>query len=145
MDYYKDPDADRDSMIKKALLVPETMKANTLFNKMRERGEYFAVVIDEYGGMTGIATLRDIMETLLGELSEEEGVQRPKDIENVEEGKWIIQGYADLEDVEEEIKTDMPIDVYDTFSGFVCGILGRIPEEGRILCMQVEGLQHNCT
>ena len=40
MDYYKDPDADRDSMIKKALLVPETMKANTLFNKMRERGEY---------------------------------------------------------------------------------------------------------
>ena len=63
------------------------------------------------------------METLLGELSEEEGVQRPKDIENVEEGKWIIQGYADLEDVEEEIKTDMPIDVYDTFSGFVCGIL----------------------
>ena len=130
MDYYKDPDADRDSMIKKALLVPDTMKANTIFNNMRERREYFAVVIDEYGGMTGIATLRDIMETLLGELSEEEGVQRPKDIENVEEGKWIIQGYADLEDVEEEIKTDMPIDVYDTFSGFVCGILGRIPEEG---------------
>lgn len=130
MDYYNDPDASIESMMKKALLVPETMKANTLFGKMKEKGEDFAVVIDEYGGMTGIATLRDILEALLGELNEEEGAQRPKDMEAVGEGKWIIQGFADLEDVEEELKTDMPVDMYDTFSGFVCGLLGRIPEEG---------------
>lgn len=48
------------------------MKANALFARMREKREYFAVVIDEYGGMTGIATLHDIMETLLGDLTSEE-------------------------------------------------------------------------
>ncbi len=130
MDYYKDPSADRSGMIRKALLVPETMKANTLFGKMKEKGEYFAVVIDEYGGMTGIATLRDIMETLLGEMAEEEDVSRPKDIEKLGEGIWVIRGNADLEDVEEAIDETMPVDVYDTFNGFVCGVLGRIPEEG---------------
>lgn len=130
MDYYNEPLADRNTMIKKAVLVPETMKANSLFEKMREKGEYFAVVIDEYGGMTGIVTLRDIMETILGELTEEEdGNKKPKDIESLSENRWLIQGYADLEDVSEVLKAEMPVDIYDTFNGFVCGILGRIPEE----------------
>ena len=131
MDYYNEPLADRKTMIKKAVLVPETMKANSLFEKMREKGEYFAVVIDEYGGMTGIATLRDIMETILGELSEEEeGAKKPKDIESLSENRWVIQGCADLKDVSEALKEEMPIDIYDIFNGFICGILGRIPEEG---------------
>ena len=118
------------NVVKKALLVPESMKANTLFSRMREKREYFAVVIDEYGGMTGIATLHDIMETLLGDLTSEEDPPKPEDIIELSENCWEIQGGADLEDVDELVDADMPVDVYDTFSGFVCGVLGRIPEEG---------------
>ena len=118
------------TVVKKPLLVPESMKANVLFGRMREKREYFAVVIDEYGGMTGIATLHDIMETLLGDLSTEEEQPKPEDIIQLGDGCWEIQGYADLEDVDELVEGTLPTDIYDTFSGFVCGVLGRIPEEG---------------
>ena len=112
------------------MLVPESMKANSLFRKMQENREYFAVVIDEYGGMSGIVTLHDIMEALLGDLSEKESPIKPEEIEKLSEDKFVIQGSADLEDVAEALDIEMPIDVYDTFSGFICGVLGRIPEEG---------------
>ena len=119
-----------DNIVEKAMLVPESMKANSLFRKMQESREYFAVVIDEYGGMSGIVTLHDIMEALLGDLSEKESPVKPEEIEKLAEGKFRIQGCADLEDVAEALELDLPTDVYDTFSGFICGILGRIPEEG---------------
>ena len=54
----------------------------------------------------------------------------PEEIEKLSEDKFVIQGSADLEDVAEALDIEMPIDVYDTFSGFICGVLGRIPEEG---------------
>ncbi len=119
-----------DNIVEKAMLVPESMKANSLFRKMQESREYFAVVIDEYGGMSGIVTLHDIMEALLGDLSEKESPVKPEEIEKLTEGKFRIQGYADLEDVSEALEMELPTNVYDTFSGFICGIIGRIPEEG---------------
>lgn len=133
-DYFMHPAGDKqqvvDNTVEKAMLVPESMKANSLFRKMQENREYFAVVIDEYGGMSGIVTLHDIMEALLGDLSEKESPIKPEEIEKLSEDKFVIQGSADLEDVAEALDIEMPIDVYDTFSGFICGVLGRIPEEG---------------
>ena len=133
-DYFMHPAGDKqqvvDNTVEKAMLVPESMKANSLFRKMQENREYFAVVIDESGGMSGIVTLHDIMEALLGDLSEKESPIKPEEIEKLSEDKFVIQGSADLEDVAEALDIEMPIDVYDTFSGFICGVLGRIPEEG---------------
>lgn len=133
-DYLMHPAGDKQQVVnntvEKAMLVPESMKANSLFRKMQENREYFAVVIDEYGGMSGIVTLHDIMEALLGDLSEKESPIKPEEIEKISEDKFVIQGSADLEDVAEALDIEMPIDVYDTFSGFICGVLGRIPEEG---------------
>jgi len=125
-----------ENIVEKAMLIPESMKANSLFRKMQENREYFAVVIDEYGGMSGIVTLHDIMETLLGDLSEKESPLKPEEIEKIDENSFKIQGCADLEDVSETLGIKMPTDVYDTFSGFICGVIGRIPEEGEAFqCM----------
>lgn len=133
-DYFMRPLNDQkqiiETVVDKAMLIPESMKANSLFRKMQENREYFAVVIDEYGGMSGIVTLHDIMETLLGDLSEKESPAKPEEIEKLSDTEFQIQGYADLEDVAEAVNMEMPTDIYDTFSGFICGILGRIPEEG---------------
>ena len=63
-------------------------------------------------------------------LTSEEEPPKPEDIIELSENCWEIQGGADLEDVDELVDANMPVDVYDTFSGFVCGVLGRIPEEG---------------
>ena len=111
------------------MFVPESMKANTLFNKMRENKEHFAVVLDEYGGLSGIITIYDIFEIIFGDFDTEE-TEKLDEIETLEDGSWLIGGSADLEDVAETIKRTMPVDTYDTFSGFICGVIGRIPEEG---------------
>ena len=106
------------------------MKANLLFRQMKEKRIYFAVILDEYGGMSGIITLHDLMETLVGELEDCEESEHPKELEQIGENRWVIQGYADLEDVAKEIKHSFPVEEYDTFSGYVCGVIGRVPDDG---------------
>ena len=126
--------------LEKPFFVPETMKANTLFQKMREKRVYFAVLVDEYGGVSGIITLHDLIESLVGDLYEQDEAEEPEDIVKIGENQWKIQGSADVEDVEEELKIEIAEDDYDTFGGFVCGVIDRIPEDGE--CFHVK--QKSC-
>lgn len=128
-----------ENAVDKAYFIPESMRANVLFKNMRNSGIYFAVVIDEYGGLSGIVSLHDLMETLVGDLSDMETERKPDDIEQVDERHWKIYGCADLEDVSEDLGIELPIDTYDTFGGFLCGELGRIPEEGEVFEVALEG------
>lgn len=133
-DYYRLPDRSRENVMEcavdQAFFIPETMKANVLFGKMKQTRRYFAVVIDEYGGLSGIITLHDLMEVLVGDLDDIEEPIRPKEIEVIGEGNFRIQGSTSLNEVEEELKVTLPTEDYDTFSGFICGMIGRIPNDG---------------
>ena len=126
-DYFRLQNKSRENVLEQAVdqafFVPEMMKANVLFKKMKQSRSYFAVSIDEYGGVSGIITLHDLVESLVGELEEKEEPIKPKDIEKVSEGIWKIQGFADLDDVSEELGVKLPTDTYDTFSGFVCSVI----------------------
>lgn len=141
--------------VKKACFIPESMKANVLFRNMRTKGFYFAVVIDEYGGLSGIVTLHDLMEALVGDLWEEEETPKPEAIRQVDEDKWLIWGWADIDDVSEALRIPLPADHCDTFGGFICGVLDEIPEDGaeplveteelRIKVHSVQGHRIGCT
>lgn len=126
--------------VKKACLIPESMKANVLFRNMRTRGFYFAVVIDEYGGLSGIVTLRDLMEALVGDLREEEESPRPEDIAQLDENRWVICGGADIDDVSRALGVPLPSDSCDTFGGYICGVLDEIPEDGAAPLVETEEL-----
>ena len=144
-DYFRLSDRSKDNIMKnavdKAFFVPEGMKANVLFRQMKEYRIYFAVIIDEYGGMSGIITLHDLMESLVGDLNEKEDPVLPEDIEKVSEDTWRIQGCADLEEVGEKLGREMPTDDFETFSGFVCGMIGRIPKDGESFTWEGDGLK----
>lgn len=133
-DYFRMEDKSKDNLMKKAvsepIFVPETMTANVLFRKMKEARDYFAVILDEYGALSGIITLHDLVESLVGELTEDEDEDRTEDIEQLDEKVWKIQGYAMLDDVSEELGVELPLDDYDTFSGYICDIIDRIPSDG---------------
>lgn len=119
-----------ENAVEKVFFVPETIKANVLFRKMRQLRQYFVVVIDEYGGLSGIVTLHDLTEVLVGDLIEPyEGVKE-KEIEKTGEGLWHIKGSADLEEVAERLCIHLPLGKYDTFNGFVCGLIDRVPSDG---------------
>lgn len=143
-DYFRMEDRSRDALLAKAadqaFFVPETMKANILFRKMKENRTYFAVILDEYGGLCGIATLHDLMESLVGDLSDPEEPWKPEDIEIIGEKEWRIQGVTLLDDVSDTLKLQLPVDTYDTFGGFVCGIINRIPDDGETFSCETEDL-----
>jgi len=88
------------------------------------------VVLDEYGGMSGIVTISDLLEQLVGDLENEISEVEPPQIEELDSHRWIISGAAPLDEVAESIGIPLPCDEYDTFSGMVFGMLGKVPKDG---------------
>lgn len=148
-DYFRLEDRSRDNIlahaVEKAYFVPESMKANTLFQSMKEKRIYFAVLVDEYGGVSGLITLHDLIESLVGDLYDADEEEEPEDIVRLEDGQWLIQGGADVEDVAEELKVELPAQDYDTFGGYICSVIDRIPEDGESFICDTEDLEIRVT
>ena len=119
--------------IRPAYFVPESIHADVLFKQMKKTHNYFAVVLDEYGGMTGIVTMNDLLEQIVGDLDEEPTPEEEEpEIEKLDSKTWKIQGGADLEEVAEALNVDLPVDEYDTFGGYIFGNYGTIPDDGSV-------------
>ena len=119
--------------IRPAYFVPESIHADVLFKQMKKTHNYFAVVLDEYGGMTGIVTMNDLLEQIVGDLDEEPTPEEEEpEIEKLDSKTWKIQGGADLEEVAEALNVELPVDEYDTFGGYIFGNYGTIPDDGTV-------------
>ena len=134
-DYFRLKDKSRKNVLENALrqpyFVPETVRTDVLFDNMKRSRKHFAVVLDEYGGMSGIITMKDLLEQLVGDLENDESVPREQPlIERIDSQTWRIKGTAPLEMVAEQLKVTLPEDDYDTFGGMVFGLLGAVPDDG---------------
>ena len=122
----------REQAVMPPVFISETMQADDLFYRMKNTREYFAVVFDEYGGMNGIVTLHDLLELLVGDLNEK--WDKPEyEIKNISENVWEITGLAPFDEVEETLNLKVPeedTEDYETFGGYVCEMLGTLPEDG---------------
>lgn len=116
--------------------VAENTSAEELLRKMKQRRTYLAIVLDEYGGVTGLVTLHDIVEELFGDMLEEDQ-KKQADIVLLPKGVWRINGEADLEDVSKALGMKLELDDFETFSGYILGSLGYIPEDGSQLEAQI--------
>ncbi|MBQ9139604.1 MAG: HlyC/CorC family transporter [Ruminococcus sp.] len=144
-DYFRLEDKSRENIMKNAVREPyfvhETMKADVLFAQMKKRGaHHFAVVVDEYGGMTGIITVTDLVEELVGEFDDDEMNTPESVLKPIGENRWIVPGITDLEEVNEELDINLPSDDYDTFGGYVIAGLGEIPKDGLTAELECDGL-----
>lgn len=134
-DFFRIKDKTRENIlenaVKPAYFVPETVRTDVLFRNMKQSRNHFAVVLDEYGGMSGIITLKDLLEELVGDLEDDDTLPKQQPlIERVDSRTWKVQGVAPLELVSEQIGVKLPEDEYDTFAGLVFGLLGYIPDDG---------------
>ena len=116
--------------------VPDTVKADVLFRNMKKKKCSMAIVLDEYGGMTGIVTLNDLIEQLVGELEEDTFPE----LEPLENGAWKVRGTALLEEMSEMLAIPLPSEEYDTFNGLVFHALGSIPQDGTELSLEIDRL-----
>ena len=133
-DYFRLDSIEQDNVINKAMdqpfFISQNMKADVLLKEMKIKKVYFAVLLDEYGGMTGIVTLHDIIETLLGEIQEDDDINEPDPIQQIDADQFRIYGHADIEDVEKALGISLEDEDCDTFGGYILNHYGQIPDEG---------------
>lgn len=118
---------DIQEILRDPLFVPQSKNTRALFREMKLTKTHIAIVIDEYGGTAGIITFEDLIEEILGNISDEYD-EDEEEIQAISEDRYEIDGLIDLDDVEDLIHAGLPIEDYDTLSGFLLGQLGRFPE-----------------
>lgn len=116
-------------LIRPALYVPESKKADDIFEDMCKSRIQIAIVVDEYGGTAGLLTLEDLVESIVGDIQDEYDDEEA-DFEQVDEGVYSFEGDCDIEDAEESLGAELPIGDFDTLAGFVLEQLGDIPDVG---------------
>ena len=117
-----------DQLIRPAYFVLENKAIDDLFKELQDSKQHMAVIIDEYGGFSGIVTIEDLIEEVMGDIQDEYDDEEEPEIKTVSENVIKIEGSTDLEDVADELEIEMPVDEYDTLGGFIIGVLDRIPE-----------------
>lgn len=136
-DLLKVTDKERDEslprrLIRKMLVVPESLKLHPLLVQMRSNRQHFALVLDEHGGTAGIVTLEDLLEELVGEIRDEYD-DTELGIERIGESKFIVPGTLHVEEAEARLDCELPEGDYETVAGFLMDRLGRIPRRRDII------------
>ena len=109
--------------------VPENKKLDKLFQQFKKRRQHMAIIVDEHGGVSGLITLEDTLEELVGEISDETDKIEPLIVRSGND-EWRVLGKTEIDEVNERIPINIPdVRDYDTFSGYVLHSIGRIPQE----------------
>lgn len=151
-DYFRIDDKSRNKVMNQAVypayFVLETTKADVLFRNMKANKNAIAIIIDEHGGMTGIVTMNDLVEELVGDLNDntEDAKSREPYVEKVEEHTWMVHGNPELEVIEDALGMEIASEGFDTLSGLVFQKLGVIPEDGtQNIELEMQGMQIHIT
>ena len=134
-DYFRHKEGGRESVMANAVkapyFVPETLTADVLFKQMKQKRTHFAVLLDEYGGVSGIVTMNDLLEQIVGDLNNgpEEEDEAPE-FEQLEENKWAVRGSLPLDELCENLGITLEEGDFDTFGGLVFDAYGFFPEDG---------------
>ena len=120
---------DARSVMSKPYFVPENKKLDHLLRQFKKRKQHMAIVVDEHGGVSGLITLEDAVEEIVGEIVDETDKVEPH-IVKLNKNEWKVLGKSEIDDVNDKLEMDIPdTKEYDTFSGYVLDRIGRIPHE----------------
>lgn len=128
--------------VKPVLFIPETIYIDDLFHNMQKSRIHFAIVVDEYGGISGIVTMNDLLEEIVGDL--EDDVNAPPTIPNIKEinkNSWLIQGCTPIEDVEKLLGMKLSEIDCDTFAGFVLSLMSEISSDKKNIRLTYKNLR----
>lgn len=138
-----EPDFDVETIIRPPFYVPESKKVNSLLKEMQRKRMHMAMVVDEYGGISGLVTTEDLLEELVGEIEDEHDVGEPGKVQRLADGNFIVDAMISLSDLTDFLDITHEEDLhYDTLAGLILDRLGRFPEKGEKL--MVDGLEMVC-
>lgn len=134
------------SIIKPAYFIPERKNINELLTELQTQNRHMAVLIDEYGGFTGIVTMEDLLEEIVGEIDDEYDIDDPE-LQKIDDNTYFVKASISIKDFNYETgtKIDEEADEYDTMGGFIIYQLGYIPEDGEKPLIKLEQLEIQVT
>ena len=142
-DYFKNFRSDQSKslreLLRPAYLVPETVSADILLREMKLNKTHMAVVVDEYGGTSGVITMEDLLEEIVGQIEDEHDDEGPDIIETGDE-RWRVRGSIDLGSLSDALGVELPEGDYDTLGGLIYSRLSSIPSDGAHPEMDIAGL-----
>lgn len=127
----KDESPAIEPILRKAYFVPDTKKIDSLFLEMQSSRQQIAVLIDEYGGFSGIVTMEDMIEQIMGDIDDEYD-EEEEIIEKIDDNTYLVDGDVDLDDLNDELGTSIESESSETIGGFLVDLLGEIPEESDV-------------
>ncbi len=113
-------------VVRPAYFVPESMKLDSLLREMKQRRTHIAITVDEYGGVSGIISMEDILEKIVGDIQDEFD-NEVEDILKAGENEWLCDARVNMEELNDALGSQMPADDFDTLGGFVFDLFGKIP------------------
>ena len=125
------------ALLRKPNFVPDSKKLSDLFKELQKNKTHMVVVIDEYGGTAGIITIEDVLEEIVGNIFDEYD-EEEFEFKKIDDNTYLFDGSISLDTVEELIDMSLPVEEYDTLSGYVIGQLGKIPNKGEQPLVELE-------
>lgn len=125
-----DQDLQLSNLLRPAVIIPESKRLNVLLREFRVSKNHMAIVVDEYGGVSGLITIEDVLEEIVGDIDDEHDAEAVEDVQKLEDGGFLIQALATIDDINEALETSFSDDDYDTIGGLVVAEFGRVPEVG---------------
>ena len=113
-----------------AVFVPESKRLNVLLKEFRRNRNHMAIVVDEYGGVSGLVTIEDVIEQIVGEIDDEFDVEDDQNIRREGERQFAVRGVTRIDEFNEYFGAQLPEDEFDTVAGLVMKQLGRLPRRG---------------
>lgn len=121
--------------LRAAVFVPEQKRVAELLREMQNKQFHMAIVVDEYGGTSGLVTLEDLLEEIVGEITDEYDVEEPG-VERLDDGSLRVPGGLPVDDLSRELGQELPDTEWDTVAGLVFNLLGKVPDGGEAVTFQ---------
>jgi magnesium and cobalt transporter len=121
---------DLERLLRPAVFVPEAKRVNMLLKEFKGSRNHMAIVVDEYGGVSGLVTIEDVIEQIVGEISDEYDESESAKILKQDERRYLVNGLTPIADFNAYFKADLPVDEFDTIGGFVVHRFGHMPRRG---------------
>ncbi len=133
--HYRDSDAEFtiDDLLRPAVFIPESKRLSTLLKDFREGHQHMAVVVDEYGGVSGLATIEDVLEQIVGEIDDEHDPEDVDPIQSLDNDRYSVLAQTRIDTFNEYFDTALDDEDYDTVGGLILHELGRLPRRGERL------------
>jgi magnesium and cobalt transporter len=129
--FYAEEEFNVREMLRPAVFVPEAKRLNILLKEFRANRNHIAIVVDEYGGVSGLVTIEDVIEQIVGDIEDEYDFDETED--NVlldRSGRYRVKAVTEIGDFNSHFAATLPVDDYDTVGGLVVGRFGRLPKRG---------------